>query len=180
MKFLGASTGPTPPANRGRRRAVWVAVGAVVVAAVILLRTFVAAPLTVHGQSMEPTLGDGDVVLVLELLVGAPGVGRGDLAVFRDPDGTLVVKRVIGLPGDRAAIRDAVLEVDGAAVREDYVDYSRISGLYFGPVTVPAGAVFLLGDNRAASIDSRDYGPVGFDRIVGRVVVGLWPPGGVG
>ncbi len=151
-----------------------------VVAAVILLRTFVAAPMTVRGQSMAPTLRDGDVVLVVELLGAAPGVQRGDLAVFRDPDGALTLKRVIGLPGDRVAIRDSVLEVDGRALREDYVDYSRIAGLYFGPVTVPVGAVFLVGDNRAASIDSRIYGSLALDRIVGRVTLRLWPPGTVG
>jgi len=129
--------------------------------------------MTVDGDSMEPTLRDGDVVVVLTQFLGAPDVERGDILVFRDPDGALSLKRVIGLPGDSVAILDAILEVDGRVVPENYVDHSLIDGLYFGPVTVPAGAVFLMGDNRANSVDSRHYGPVQFDRIVGQVVANL-------
>ena len=163
--------GTSGRAGNVRRRAAWVAATLIVV--VILLRALLIAPMTVDGDSMEPTFRDGDVALVVKQLWAAPDVERGDILVFRDPDGALSLKRVIGLPGDSVAILDAILEVDGRVVPENYVDHSRIDGLYFGPVTVPAGAVFLMGDNRADSVDSRHYGPVQFTRIVGRVVANL-------
>ncbi len=163
---------PVPSARAGHllRRAAWVAATLLVV--LILVRALVVTPVTVQGESMEPTFGDGDVAVVINQLWGAPDPERGDVVVFRDADGSLSLKRVIGLPGDRVAILDAILEVDGRVVPENYVDHSLIDGLYFGPVTVPAGAVFLLGDNRADSVDSRTYGPVELDRIVGWVVAG--------
>lgn len=167
---------PSKPARRRRM----LAAGLAVVGLVLLVRAFVLAPMTVQGQSMQPTARDGDVVLVLKQLWGTPVVQRGEFVVFHDPDGALSVKRVIGLAGEQVAIRDAVLEIDGRALPEEYVDHVPIDGLYFGPVTVPAGTVFLLGDNRADSVDSGDYGPIGLDRVVGRVVWGLWPLGPVG
>lgn len=160
-----------------RRRVLWVVC---LSAVVIALRMMVLTPLTVRGESMEPTLGENDVVLVARFLPNASAVRRGDLVVLRDPEGDLSLKRVVGLPGQRVAIRDAVLEVDGIAPTEPYVDHSRIDSVYFGPMTVPAGSVFLMGDNRANSIDSRDYGALDLDRMVGRVVLRLWPPGAAG
>ncbi|CAN5360603.1 signal peptidase I [soil metagenome] len=145
----------------------------------LLLRIFLAAPMTVQGRSMEPTLRAGDVVLVGRLS-GAPEVHRGDLVVFRDPDRALSLKRVIGLAGDRVAIRDGVLEVDGRPLREDYVSTGASDGVFFGPITVAAGTVFVLGDNRDDSIDSRSYGAVEVEHLVGPVLAGLWPPRTVG
>jgi signal peptidase I len=120
---------------------------------------------------MEPTLHDGEVALVSRLASTAPELRRGDVVVFRDPDGDLAVKRVLGLPGDRVAMLDAYLTVDERVVDEPYVDHSRIDGTYLGTVLVPDGAVFLLGDNRARSIDSREYGPVPDSDVLGRVLL---------
>jgi signal peptidase I len=78
---------------------------------------------------------------------------------------------VVALAGDRVAIRDAALEVDDRPVIEPYVDASRIDGTYFGPVTIPRGTVFVMGDNRGSSIDSRDYGAVDLDQVFGTVLV---------
>lgn len=163
--------------RHGTRRRVLAAV--VFCAVVIVLRTLVLTPLTVSGQSMDPTFTDGDVVLVSHL-ADRSAMRRGDLVVVQDPAGDLSLKRVVGLPGDQVSISDAVLEIDGSALAEPYVDHSRIDAVYFGPAGVPAGSVFLMGDNRANSIDSRDYGAVPLDDVVGRVAFRLWPPGAGG
>lgn len=131
--------------------------------------------MTVTGDSMAPTFQQDDVVLVHKFLRFSPALHHGDLVVFRDDDDVLSLKRVIGLPGEEVAIRDAMLLVDGEPRRESFVDYPTIDGLYFGPVTVPAGRVLVMGDNRARSIDSRNYGAVPIDQLMGSVALRLWP-----
>ena len=161
----------------GRLRPV--AFAAAVVLVVVLARTFAAEPFAIPSSSMEPTLRPGDQVLVekLSYRLGAPH--RGDLAVFAEPgDGTLVLKRVVALAGDRVGIEDGALVVDGDPVREPFVDQSRVDSEYFGPVVVPAGRLFVLGDNRAESSDSRNYGTVAERDLIGRVLVRFWPPRG--
>ena len=163
----------TTDAVRVRRRRL-VAVGCVLVA-VVLLRTFLVTPVSVSGPSMTPTLDDGQVVLVGRW--SPHDVARGDLVVFEDPeDGTSSVKRVVATAGDRVVIRDAQLFVNNTAMEEPYVDRSSIDGLYTPTTRVPEGHVFVLGDNRASSVDSREYGSLRLDAIEGRVVVALWPP----
>jgi signal peptidase I len=102
------------------------------------------------------------------------GVDVGDVVVFTSPDdGADTVKRVVALGGQTVSLDDAVLHVDGVAVDEPQVDLSRIDGTWFGPVTVPDGSVFVMGDSRGVSIDSRTYGAVPLDDIEGRVVAVL-------
>ena len=84
-----------------------------------------------------------------------------------------MVKRVVGLPGDEVAIRDALLYVNDQLVDEPYVDHKAIDALFYGPVVVPADRFLVLGDDRAASIDSRAYGPVESDRLLGTVALRL-------
>jgi signal peptidase I len=142
---------------------------------VVALRLFVVTPVRVDGESMSPTLHGGQVVLVDKL--GAR-VHRDDLVVFDDPqDGTTSVKRVVAVAGERVVIRDAVLYVDDEPVEEPYVDLDDIDGLYTPTTVVPDRSVFVLGDNRGSSIDSRDYGPVALADVRGKVVLRLWPPG---
>lgn len=131
----------------------------------------------VASGSMAPTLETGDLVLV----VPAGSVARGDVVVVTDPrGGPSLVKRVAGVAGDVVAIEDGLLVVNGGTVCEPQVDQSRVDGVYFGPVTVPDGALFLLGDARGDSIDSRAFGPVPTRAVVGRVQTQVWPsPGGV-
>lgn len=160
-----------------RRLVSWPLLLAVMVLAVAggwWLRGNVLSSYRVESGSMEPTLCAGDRVLV-DKRVAADDLRRGDLAVVSAPDdGRLVVKRVVGLPGDRLAIRDALLFVDGKRVPEPYVDHSRIDALFYGPKVVPARQVWVLGDNRAESIDSRDYNGVPYSSVHGRVLVRWW------
>jgi signal peptidase I len=133
-------------------------------------------PMRVDSDSMRPALAAGDLVLV-ERSAGA--VRRGDVVAARSPvTGGLLVKRVVGTAGDRVAIEDGVLVVDGERVCEAGVDPDRLDGVFFGPVTVPDGAVFLLGDARANSVDSRAFGPVAAGDVVGTVRVRVWPAPG--
>lgn len=124
-------------------------------------------------DSMSPTLREGDRIV----LAHAPGeLRRGDLVVLAAPDGSgALLKRVAAVGGDRVAIDDGVLVVNGTPVVEPYFDQTRIDGEYFGPESIPPGTVWVLGDNRGESIDSRAFGAVPVESVVGRVVLRLWP-----
>lgn len=146
-----------------------VVVGALLLA-LLAVRLVLVAPLAVSGQSMTPTVRDGGVVLVA-LRADPAGLDRGDLVVLRDPEGALTLKRVAGVGGDTVVILDAVLTVNGEAVVEPYLDLATVDGSYAPQVTVPAGHLYVLGDNRARSTDSRDYGTVPLGDVLGPVVL---------
>ena len=158
----------------GRSRVRLAASVAAVLGAVLLVRGVVVEPREVASESMEPTLQAGSVVLVDKLGPRLRGVHREDVVVFASPqDGRESVKRVVAVAGQQVAIRDADLYVDDVLVAEPQVDHSRVDGLWFGPVTVPERAVFVLGDSRSGSIDSRVYGAVPLGAIHGRVAL-VW------
>ena len=132
-------------------------------------RQFVAEPFRIPSLSMSPTLEVGDHVVANKLAYrfGAPRVG--DLAVLEAPSGDVMAKRIVALGGQRVEIRDGVLLVDRRRRNEPYVDHDMVDGFFFGPERVPPGNVFVLGDNRGDSEDSRDYGPIRRDRLIGRI-----------
>ena len=178
-----AAPAPVEPALRrappGRRPppVAAVVVLALLVGLVVLVRVHVATPVRVSSQSMTPTLQPGDVVLVTLGGVDVDDLRRGELVTFRNPQtGEESLKRVVALPGQTVAVIDAVLHVDGRPVDEPYVDFSEWDGMFTARVSVPEGSVYLLGDNRVRSVDSRDFGPVAGDDLHGRVLVRLWPP----
>jgi signal peptidase I len=136
----------------------------------------VAEPFRIPSESMVPTLRPGDQVLVNKL--GSASPGRGDLIAFHAPrTGEILLKRVVAVGGDTVGLEDGVLVVDGRRIREPYADPKAIDSVYFGPVKVRPATVFVLGDNRANSEDSREFGAVPTDRIIGRAVARVWPPG---
>lgn len=154
----------------------WRAVVAVValVAGVTGARLSVFDPVRVSSGSMEPTVCTGDVVAINHLAARA-GLERGDIVTFASPaDGTEQIKRVVAVAGQRVGIADAVLVVDGQQVDEPYVDLATIDGVYFGPVLVPEGTVFVMGDAREFSVDSRVFGPLPLDAVDGRLSGRLW------
>ena len=155
-----------------------IGLAAFAVVVLVAVRLLVAEPFRVASTSMEPTLRAGDSVLVDKLAYGDDGPRRGDLVVFRAPAGDEVaLKRVVGVGGDRVAIEDGLLVVNGRRPIEPYTDSEAIDSVFFGPVRVPAGAVFVLGDNRFDSDDSRDFGAVPTSDVIGRVRARIWPPG---
>lgn len=162
---------------RGRRPRRWWPVVAVLLLALVVTRSFFFEPFKTEGPSMEPTLRSGDQVLVEKRAYRDDLPRRGDLVVFHAPrTGEVTLKRAIGLPGDTVAIEDGVLVVDGRRQHESYADPDAIDSVYFGPVRVRPGTVFLLGDNRLDSRDSRDFGAVAQGELIGRVRGLIWPP----
>jgi len=158
---------------RGLRRTL---IGFALVAALLLVvRALVAEPFRIPSASMEPTLHPGDSVLVEKLDAGA--AHRGALVAFHAPrSGDILIKRVVALAGDQVGIEDGVLVVNGRPQREAYANPKAIDSVYFGPVKVQAGSVFVLGDNRLDSVDSRSFGAVPRRNLIGQVVARIWPP----
>jgi len=145
--------------------------------AVLVTPLLVVEPVTVRSVSMSPTFRSGDHVLIDKVTGRAHSPHRRDVVALRVPGSKeLVIKRVVAVGGDEVGIEDGVLVVDGQPIQESFVDMATVDSTYFGPVSVPRGAVFVLGDNRANSYDSRRFGPVPLNDIVGRVVLTLWRP----
>jgi signal peptidase I len=142
-----------------------------VLAVVGVVRVFVVEPFYVPTPSMAPTLRPGAHAFASKLAYRFGSPHRGDVVVLRRPrqGSELLVKRVVGLPGQRVEVRDGVLVVDRVRQREPYVDRRRVDSTFFGPVTVPPDHVFVMGDNRANSVDSRVFGPVPESDLLGKV-----------
>jgi len=141
----------------------------------LLIRTYVLGTFVVVGSSMNPTLVDGERVLVNRLAYVLGGPARGDIIIFRYPldPRREFVKRVIGLPGDRVEIRRGQILVNGREFAGDFETVPDWSD--FEARTVPEGAVFVLGDNRRVSKDSRSFGFVPLENVEGEVFLVYWP-----
>ncbi len=139
----------------------------------------VAQAFQVEQYSMEPTLLPHDRVIVNRLLYRFREPARGDIVVLRyprDPHRNYI-KRIVALPGDLVEIRDGHLVVNGRPVEEVYIGGTPTGS--YGPEAVPADSVFVLGDNRNNSEDSRAFGFLARREIVGRAALIYWPPGRV-
>ncbi len=148
---------------------------AVCLGALLAFRLWVVEPIMVGSISMEPTVAAGSVVWLDKTAPRLTDLHAGQLVVFPEPevggrsDG-LLLKRVVARAGQTVSMKDGVLYVDGVPASEPYVDQKTIDGVYFGTVTVPAGELFVLGDNRETSIDSRHFGPVFESEVLGTVL----------
>ncbi len=151
----------------------------IAVVAVMLIRTFVTQPFLVSGSSMEPTFENGNYLLVDELAYRFREPERGEVVVFRDPinGSSFYIKRIIGLPGERVVIDNGKVSVykgdELKRLEEGYVlnvnqreDYEKKLG---------ENEYFVMGDNRGFSFDSRNWGPLSENKIVGLVRFRLWP-----
>jgi signal peptidase I len=148
----------------------------VVLTGVLVTASFLVEPVRVRSQSMSPTLTDGDHLLIDKISARAHHPRRGDVVAFELPTTPgLLIKRVVAVAGDTVGIEDGVLVVDGRAIEEPFVDPAQMDSVYFGPVTVPARTVFVMGDNRANSVDSRSLGPVPIGNVIGRALLRIWP-----
>jgi signal peptidase I len=170
----------------------------------LLIKTFVLQAFYIPSASMEPTLVEGDRVLVEKISGHFGDPTRGDVVVFEKDlggvapkgDGSFVsditnafrglfgfptgtsqdfIKRVIGVGGDTIEGRDGRVFVNGEPIDEPYLPVgTEISA--FGPVEVPEGKLFVMGDNRNNSDDSRNFGPIDIDQVVGHAFLLIWPP----
>jgi signal peptidase I len=167
------TTGDPDHAVERRGSRLW---GVVVlgIVAVALVRALLLEPVVVPTASMSPTIQPGEHLVVRHGL-GLGNPVAGDVVLVEAPDGELMVKRVVAVGGQRVGIRDGRLVVDREVQSEPYTDADAIDSVYFGPVTVPAGHVFVLGDNRFGSEDSREYGSLPLAAVQG-TVLGVWWP----
>jgi signal peptidase I len=178
----------------------WVVTIVVAVGAVLAIKAWVVNPYRIPSSSMEPTLhcaqpGSGcearfsDRVLANRFIYHFRDPDRGDIVVFKTPPeaercengagGETFVKRIIGLPGDTIQERRGRIRINGEPLEEQYVqpaERDQRSGTW----QVPEGEYFMMGDNRASSCDSRDWGPVPRGNLIGPVFAVYWPPQRIG
>jgi signal peptidase I len=178
--------------RRSRRRRRSKGGGGVVEFLVILLvsfalvfgfvRPFVVEAFYIPSESMVPTLRVGDRVLVNKFIYRFTEPQRGDIVVFESVEGggEDLIKRVVGVPGDRISVRGGRLLVNGEPQREPYVNKKFPDSSSSAPTTVPEDNVFVMGDNRANSRDSRYFGTVPEKKIEGEAFLRFWPPDRIG
>jgi signal peptidase I len=170
----------------------WAVTIAIAVAAVLAIKTWVVNPYRIPSSSMEPTLhcaapevgcqaGSSDRVLANRFIYRFRDPSRGDIVVFETPErairrcgaGGTFVKRLVGLPGERISMSEGVLYVDGQPVDEPYVNGGPSGS--FPERMLEADEYFMMGDNRGQSCDSREWGPVTRDDLIGPVFAVYWP-----
>ena len=153
---------------------------AIIIAAIIL---FFFKPIIIQQESMQPTFYSNDYVVVSKQSYSIVGdIERGDVIVFRSSlldengDQKSLIKRVIGLPGDTIEIKNGYVILNGVTIQEDYLAEQGVSG-EMEQITVDEGKIFVMGDNRAVSQDSRspEVGQVDQDTVIGKVVLRIFP-----
>ncbi len=186
-QLLDEASDPQPPEDapqkkKGNAWAEWIIVIVVAVTAALVVRAFVLQQFAVSGHSMDTTLHDGDRVLVNKLSYRLHDPNRGDVVVLKTIEGAGerdLIKRVIGLPGETIEYRNCVLYINGRELIEPYLDPTVATPTSCGgdqsKLSVPANHVFVMGDNRGGSKDSRDIGPVDYQDLLGRAFVIIWP-----
>jgi signal peptidase I len=184
----------TPTHSRRRNVLEYAVVTMIAVALAVLIQAFVVKPYMIPSESMATTIVTGQRVLVDRLEYHYRDIHRGDIVVFRHvtPEADVLIKRVVGLPGDTLSIRDGRLYVNGKPLDEPYLDTARgvTVETFPGDITTPSGTpgwtlnepytlppdqYFMMGDNRTDSFDSRFWGTVDRRDIIGRAVFTYWP-----
>jgi signal peptidase I len=181
------STSPVSAPRSGRHHGIWRAVREVLetilpaILIAVLINVFLGQATRVDGQSMEPSLHTNERLVVEKLSYRLHGPQRFDVVVIRVPSqgDDLLIKRVIGLPGETVEVRDGAVYINGEPLEEPLPAQTTTPGRS-AKVTVPPLHVFVMGDNRSHSNDSRSFGPVPIENIVGRAWIAYWPLDAVG
>ncbi len=179
-----------PKRSRGRHFIEWTIVLGVALALALLIRAFVFGAFYIPTNSMDPALESGDRVLVNKLSYFRAGPSVGDLVVFLPPAASAtsgtddiadieLIKRVVAVGGQTVQGIGGGLFINGSPIVEEYLDPS-VWTRPFLRVLVPDDHVFVMGDNRSNSRDSRQFGPVPTDNVIGRAFLIYWPPGSIG
>ena len=177
--------------NQERRRASKKSGGALEYLVILLVsfalvfgfvRPFVMEAFWIPSGSMIPTLEIGDRVLVNKFIYRFTEPKRGDIVVFTSVDNPKedLIKRVVGVPGDKIAVRGGKLFLNGEPQKEPYTNKKLPDRSFFARTTVPKGHVFVMGDNRGNSADSRVFGPLPQKNIEGEAFLRFWPPHRIG
>lgn len=182
----GEAASPLSKGKKDTRALRWIIEVVVIVAAAfvlaLLIQQFIVKPYVIPSPSMEPTLVEGDRVLVNRLSYHFREPERGDIIVFRPPgyeDSEPFIKRVVAVGGDTVSVHNGALWINGEAQDEPYVKEYPILDDY-PEITVAPGYVWAMGDNRNNSGDSRVFGPVSEEAIIGVAFAIYWPPGDLG
>jgi signal peptidase I len=176
----------------GRTILEYVVLAVVAIAVALLIQAFLVKPYRIPSESMEDTLLIGDRVLVDRVSWRFTEPERQQIVVFHPPfAGPVLIKRIIGMPGDTVSLQDGAVYINGKPLDEPYV--RRIDGQAVPtepfdngpwslqtPYRVPAGNYFVMGDNRTESGDSRAFGPVPRGQLVGKAFARYWPPRRIG
>ena len=172
----------------------WVVVIVGAVGLALLIKAFLFQAYYIPSPSMNPTLFEGDRILVNKLSYKLHSVNRGDLIVFDTPEASGeddLIKRVIGLPGEFVNVEEERIEIDGGLLLEPYLPLSSNIKSFATPVNcvnrpnenygcrIPDDHVFVMGDNRSNSRDSRFFGPVPIEDVKGRAFIRVWPIGDI-
>ncbi|HZN12858.1 MAG TPA: signal peptidase I [Acidimicrobiales bacterium] len=166
-----------------RRNLEWVVIVAVAILSALVVKTYLVEAFYIPSGSMEPTLKTGDRVLVNKLSYRLHDIHRGDVVVFKRPPGVAgeadikdFIKRVIGLPGDTIETRGDAVYVNGKRLKESYLPRGTRTVPSIDIKKVPPHHLWVMGDNRTNSSDSRFFGPIEEDSVIGRAFVQVWPP----
>lgn len=184
---VGALSRSEQAAERRRSFLEWLLAIGLAILAALVIKTFLIQAFVIPSSSMEPTLVPSDRVLVSKLNYQVGEIRRGDVLVFQNPDWRegdpkQLIKRVVGLPGDVIEGADGGVVINGVLLDEPYLDVGsdRSTTDFFDQQVVPDGTVFVMGDNRRNSKDSRIFGPVDQDDIVGQAFFRIWRPNRIG
>lgn len=152
----------------------------------LVIYLFILSPNQIRGASMEPTFTNGDYILTSKVTYKLRPLHRGDIIVFRSPENPDIefIKRIIGLPGDNITVRDGEVYVNSSRLNEPYIS-SKTTSIkeQFAPsgtLIVTPNTLFVMGDNRVRSSDSREFGPISTSSIIGYVFYRYYPPGKIG
>jgi signal peptidase I len=176
LEIEGRAQGPVAEPERTEWKRFLLDLTETLVLAVVLFLGInaVSARVRVDGTSMNPTLQNGEFVLVSRLAYKIHAPERGDIIVFRSTTDELdLIKRVIGLPGDEVLVESGRVIVNGQALEEPYI---TAPPSYSGSWQVPEGYLFVLGDNRNNSSDSHAWGVLPLKNVIGKGLVIYWPP----
>lgn len=159
-----------------------------IILAVILIRTYIVTPVIVRGDSMYSTLEDGEVLFLSKITYKVSDINRFDIVVLDDLD-DLIIKRIIGMPGDKVVYKDGIMYINDEELKEDYNDFimedfdvdsiCEINGIECNGV-IPDNMYLVLGDNRMVSADSRVKGLFSKEQILGKTIFRVWPLNRVG
>jgi signal peptidase I len=188
LRGIPPQNAPEKPQKTGKSSEVWdfiwetIKLVVISLAIIIPIRYYLVQPFFVKGASMEANFHDGDYLLVDELSYRLTAPGRGDVIVFRYPENPsqFYIKRIIGLPGETVEIKDNTVTIynsaspTGMVLKEGYLaDYQQTMG--DERVKLGDNEYFVMGDNRLQSSDSRRWGSVNKNLIIGRAFIRLWP-----
>ncbi|MEK7079177.1 MAG: signal peptidase I [Patescibacteria group bacterium] len=148
----------------------------------IVVYLFIMQPNQVKGASMDPTFNSGDYIFTSKVTYKFRSYNRGDVVVFKSPRNPDIeyIKRIIGLPGDKVMVKDSEVYVNGIKLTENYIAaktnlWENGFSKNGAEITVPDGELFVMGDNRPRSSDSREFGPVPEDGVIGQVFYRYFP-----